>query len=261
MKKSTSHSAAGRAPLAQTVMIALFAALSYLSLLIFRIPYPAPVGQPFLHFGNAVVILASLLLGGWQGGLAGSIGMGFYDLSFGYGLASLKTVVLKFGIGLFAGLVARQGRRHPDRNPRVGLWIASTGSLLVGVTLLAGSLSGVSSFSGVAPLTYIFLLCLGAGLLSVTALSTRCAGLTNEVLFAILGATAGIAWNVVGEFAGGTLMKLFAGAEWQAAMLASLMSLPATFINGAFSIAAAVLLYLPVRTALRRAHLDGILAH
>lgn len=115
----------------QLVLIALFAAISYLVLL-FRIPYPAPVGQPFLHFGNAVVILAALLLGGWQGGLAGAIGMGINDLVYGYGFATIKTVILKFGIGLFAGLVARLGRKHPERSPRRWLGAASVVSLAGG---------------------------------------------------------------------------------------------------------------------------------
>ena len=242
----------------QLVLIALFAAISYLVLL-FRIPYPAPVGQPFLHFGNAVVILAALLLGGWQGGLAGAIGMGINDLVYGYGFATIKTVILKFGIGLFAGLVARLGRKHPERSPRRWLGVASVVSLAVGLVLLIGKLSGAQAFANVAPLAYIFLLALGAGLGGTTLLSLRYPSLTNERLFTVLGATAGIAFNVVGEFLGGTVMKRIAGAEWSAAMLASLMSLPATLINGAFSIVGAVLLYIPVKTALHRAHLDSSL--
>ncbi len=248
----------GKDRLVQMVLIALFAAISYLVLL-FRIPYPAPVGHPFLHFGNAVVILAALLLGGWQGGLAGAIGMGINDLVYGYGYATIKTIILKFGIGLFAGLVARLGRKHPDRSPRKWLDAASVVSLALGIVLLIGKLSGAEAFAGIAPLSYIFLLILGAGLGCVALLSLRYPSLTNERLFTVLGATAGIAFNVVGEFVGGAVMKRIAGAEWPAAMLASLMSLPATFINGAFSIVGAVLLYIPIKTALRRAHLDSSL--
>ena len=64
----------------QMVLIALFAALSFVAVMLIHIPYPAPVGQPFIHFGNMVTILAALLIGGWQGGLSGSIGMGLYDI-------------------------------------------------------------------------------------------------------------------------------------------------------------------------------------
>lgn len=99
-----------RSPFMQTVLIAMFAALSFVAIWLIRIPYPAPVGNPFIHFGNMVTILAALLIGGWQGGLSGSIGMGLFDIVGGYGIDSLKTFILKFGIGLFTGLVARIGR-------------------------------------------------------------------------------------------------------------------------------------------------------
>ena len=66
-----------RSPFMQTVLIAMFAALSFVAIWLIRIPYPAPVGNPFFLFGNMVTILAALLIGGWQGGLSGSIGMGY----------------------------------------------------------------------------------------------------------------------------------------------------------------------------------------
>ena len=56
-----------RSPFMQTVLIAMFAALSFVAIWLIRIPYPAPVGNPFIHFGNMVTILAALLIGGWQG--------------------------------------------------------------------------------------------------------------------------------------------------------------------------------------------------
>jgi uncharacterized membrane protein len=55
----------------------------------------------FVHFGNLIVVLAALLVGGWQGGLAGSIGMGLYDILNGHADSSPKTFILKFLIGLY----------------------------------------------------------------------------------------------------------------------------------------------------------------
>lgn len=52
------------------VLTAMFAAICFV-VLMFRIP----IADQFVHAGNAVCILAALLLGGWQGGLAGAIGM------------------------------------------------------------------------------------------------------------------------------------------------------------------------------------------
>ena len=59
-------------------MIPLFAALCYIALTVLFIPF----ANMYIHFGNLIVVLAALLIGGWQGGLAGSIGMGFcaYDI-------------------------------------------------------------------------------------------------------------------------------------------------------------------------------------
>lgn len=81
--------------------IALFAALCYIALTVFFFP----VGPMFVHFGNLIVVLAALLIGGWQGGLSGSIGMGLYDILNGYADSSPKTFILKFLIGLTVGLI------------------------------------------------------------------------------------------------------------------------------------------------------------
>lgn len=172
-----------------------------------HLAYPDSVsgagGQPFIHFGNMVTILAALLIGGWQGGLSGSIGMGLFDIVGGYGIDSLKTFILKFGIGLFTGLVARIGRRHPERNPRVGLGVAGGISLALGLTVLIGKLRGlVAPGQGGG-----YFLCAAADHRRSPDRADRCRRrtekLTNETLFAALGATAGIAFNVVGEFIGG----------------------------------------------------------
>ena len=150
-----------RSPFMQTVLIAMFAALSFVAIWLIRIPYPAPVGNPFIHFGNMVTILAALLIGGWQGGLSGSIGMGLFDIVGGYGVLSIKTFILKFGIGLFTGLIARVGRRHPERNPRVGLGVAGGVSLALGLTVLIGKLAGWSLLAKAADISYVLLLIIG----------------------------------------------------------------------------------------------------
>ena len=229
-----------RSPFMQTVLIAMFAALSFVAIWLIRIPYPAPVGNPFIHFGNMVTILAALLIGGWQGGLSGSIGMGLFDIVGGYGVLSIKTFILKFGIGLFTGLIARVGRRHPERNPRVGLGVAGGVSLALGLTVLIGKLAGWSLLAKAADISYVLLLIIGVLLSALTV--------------------AGIAFNVVGEFVGGVITKTISGAALPAAMLAAVMSLPATFINGTVSIVGAVILYVPLKTALVKARFGHLLA-
>ena len=184
--RNTTGKSTSRNTLLTTVLIALFAALSYVVLYI-----KIPMGEQFVHMGNMVTILAALLIGGWQGGLSGSIGMGLYDIFF-YPTSVVKTLILKFGIGLFTGLIARVGHRHPDRSPRKGLAAASAVSLVIGLVLLAGRLFRLGGLADVTPVATVFLLVLGVllGLLLLASLKTD--KLNNEVLFATLGATVGI---------------------------------------------------------------------
>ena len=247
--RNTTGKSTSRNTLLTTVLIAQFAALSYVVLYI-----KIPMGEQFVHMGNMVTILAALLIGGWQGGLSGSIGMGLYDIFF-YPTSVVKTLILKFGIGLFTGLIARVGHRHPDRSPRKGLAAASAVSLVIGLVLLAGRLFRLGGLADVTPVATVFLLVLGVllGLLLLASLKTD--KLNNEVLFATLGATVGILWNIVGEFLFALVTKMLAGMSFEAAAIAALLKIPASFVNGSFSIFGAVLLYVPLKAALGRARL------
>ena len=76
---------------------ALFAALCYVIFTYLQIKIPMPGGD------------ATLLLGGWYGGLAGAIGMGIADVMDPiYITGAPKTFILKLCIGLITGLVAHK---------------------------------------------------------------------------------------------------------------------------------------------------------
>ena len=98
----------------QTVMklaqTAILAALCYVSFTYLQIKIPMPGGDATsLHIGNAFCVLGALLLGGWYGGLAGAIGMGFADIMDPiYITGAPKTFLLKLCIGLITGLVAHR---------------------------------------------------------------------------------------------------------------------------------------------------------
>ena len=89
---------------------ALLAALCYVTFTFLQIKIPVPGGDATsIHLGNAVCVLAALLLGGWYGGLAGAIGMTIDDLMDPvYITVAPKTFVLKLCIGLITGLVAHR---------------------------------------------------------------------------------------------------------------------------------------------------------
>ena len=60
----------------KTVLTGLMAALCYVAFTFLKIPVPTPGGgMVALHIGNAFCVLAALILGGVNGGLAGAIGM------------------------------------------------------------------------------------------------------------------------------------------------------------------------------------------
>ena len=66
------------------VMTAFFAAIIYLGIQSFRIPLPAAVGTPFLHFGHIFVMLAVLMLGPKLSTVAGVLGLLVFDVLNGY---------------------------------------------------------------------------------------------------------------------------------------------------------------------------------
>lgn len=117
------------------VLTGLMAALCYVAFTYLKIPIPTFGGDMVaLHIGNAFCVLAALLLGGFYGGLAGSLGMTIADLiDPAYVTSAPKTFFLKLCIGLVAGLVAHKIAHITDNhdNKYVFKWtlIASVAGL------------------------------------------------------------------------------------------------------------------------------------
>ncbi len=96
--------------LLKVVFTGIFAALSYVVFTFLQIKLPLPGGDAVsIHLGNAVCVLGALLLAGVYGGLGGAIGMTIGDLFDPvYVVYAPKTFLLKFCIGLIAGLIAHK---------------------------------------------------------------------------------------------------------------------------------------------------------
>ena len=92
-------------------MTGVFAALSYVVFTFLQFKIWLPGGDATsIHFGNAVCVLGALILGGVYGGIGGAIGMTIGDLLDPvYVVYAPKTFILKFCIGLIAGLIAQTG--------------------------------------------------------------------------------------------------------------------------------------------------------
>ena len=70
----------------QLVELSLYAALIFVSVQCLRIP----MGAQFVHFGNALVVVAVLLYGSRLGALVAAVGLGLFDVLHGF----LKDVIL-----------------------------------------------------------------------------------------------------------------------------------------------------------------------
>lgn len=66
------------------VVTAFFAALTFLGIQAFRIPLPAAVGTPFVHFGHIFVVMGVLLQGGKRGAVSGTFGLIIFDILNGF---------------------------------------------------------------------------------------------------------------------------------------------------------------------------------
>lgn len=109
--------------LRRVLMTGLFAAIIYIGIWVLRIPLPAPVGAPFIHFGNPLMELAILALGPGWGFAAGAIGLGGFDILNGFAATSWLTVaeVAVMAVVLTIASRALQLPQHPNRIWSLGL--------------------------------------------------------------------------------------------------------------------------------------------
>jgi uncharacterized membrane protein len=91
------------------VLIALFAALTFIGTMI---KIPLPTGA-FIHFGNAVVLLGVLLIGYWQGSLAGGIGFFIFDILNGFATEAPYFLIESFVVGAAAYVVFLLFKKKP----------------------------------------------------------------------------------------------------------------------------------------------------
>ena len=120
-------------------MTGVFAALSYVVFTFLQFKIWLPGGDATsIHFGNDVCVLGALILGGVYGGIGGAIGMTIGDLLDPvYVVYAPKTFILKFCIGLIAGLSAHKiGKINEQTDQKqIFKWalLAAIGGLLFNV--------------------------------------------------------------------------------------------------------------------------------
>ena len=91
----------------EMTMIGVMAAAVYVSSAFLQIPISTAIDNTRLHMGNVMCLLAGLLLGSWQGGLAAGIGSMFFDLTNPAYISSAPfTFAFKFLMGWLCGKIA-----------------------------------------------------------------------------------------------------------------------------------------------------------
>ncbi len=215
--------------------IALFAALCYIALTVLFIPF----ANMYIHFGNLIVVLAALLVGGWQGGLAGSIGMGLFDLLGGHADSAPKTFILKLLIGLATGLVYSFFKSR-KKYPAAALHISGIACLMLSSGLLVFILTQNHAFKGkgavLSPIFFVIgVICIIFGFLKNK--------LSKKAASAAVAATVGMLVNLIGETLWKTFAYMIAGSHIKAAFITAVLGQGSTLINAGIAIVGGVALF------------------
>lgn len=98
------------------VYMGLFTALVYIFSRFFQIPIVTPLGQTRFHLGNVFCLLAGLLLGPVNGGLAAGVGSALFDLFDPvYFTSAPITFITKFAMAFVAGMIYKNRKELVDK--------------------------------------------------------------------------------------------------------------------------------------------------
>ncbi len=214
-------------------MIALFAALCYIALAVLFIPF----ANMYIHFGNLIVVLAALLIGGWQGGLAGSIGMGFFDILGGHADSAPKTFILKFLIGLTVGVIYKIFKSR-KKYPATALTVSGILSLMLSSGILTYNI--IKGFATGTTTLFIIFLCLGLLCIVFALLKNK---FSHKTAAAIVAASCGMLVNLIGETLWKTVAYALLGSNIKAAFLTAALGQSSTLINAGLAVAGGVALF------------------
>ncbi len=238
-------------------LIGIFSAFAYVGVLI-QIPIPSPLGKPMIHLGNLVVILVSLIFGGYVGGISGSVGMGLYDILNGYDIWSIiRTIVLKLVMGLIVGFVYHKLIKK-ESNKSYILYITGGIITLLGLLfmILALTSDGVFVIQSISKKVvihwpvYTFSIIIGLFLLVVAFLSRN---FNKKLQCAAIATSIAICVNIGGEFIYKILKQMFfVGDKFVSSLYLAFASIPSTLINGGITLCIVLLIFVPIEIAVSK---------
>ena len=246
--------------LLRLVLTALFSALCFIGVLI-RVPLPTGA---FVHLGNMICILAALLIGGVYGGLAGSLGMGLFDLTHGYlGAGLLRTFILKFFMGLIAGLLFRLILKKKLNVKKLTIILV----IVLGLFFITTLILSIASYNNAFVVTYtkdgalvtkkviikwIVPLFIGV-MLAIGIIDLVLEKKLGKVAgAALIGASVAVAFNTLGEVYLKALLYYLINtsyASFNDAYLYAVSELPATILTSALTVTIIGFIYYPIYRA------------
>lgn len=227
--------------LSQIIYTAIFIALCFAGTFV-----SIPLGTSKVHLGNFFCVLAGLLCGPFIGGVAGSLGMGFNDIALGYGWNTyLRTFIMKFLMGFLAGYIFR-----------LCLKKKANGSFLLGIsTGLSLALFGFMLYMYFVPDSgYSLLAVIAISILSLMMLGGFIASfwLTSSSQCLLFAMIVSLAFNVGGEFFLRILFNVITGVQFDAALVISIMKLPAALFTSLVTIILVVAFFYPIYFSTRK---------
>ena len=246
--------------LIKIILTALFSALCFIGVLI-RIPLPTGA---FVHLGNMICILAALLIGGVYGGVAGSLGMGLFDLTHGYlGAGLLRTFILKFLMGLVAGLVFKLILKKKLNVKKLTIIFV----IILGLLFVTSIILSVISYNNGFVITYTkngeavtktvvikWIIPLFIGVMFILGLIDLLLEkkLGKVAGAALIAATCGVALNTLGEIYLKALLYYWISSSYASfsdAYLYAIAELPATIITSVLTVSIIGFIYYPIYRA------------
>lgn len=126
------------------IEVSIYAAMIVIAIYFIRIPMPSAISRTFVHPGNALVILGSLLMGFKRGTLAAMLGLFIFDLTSGYITAAPFTLLENFIVLLVVEFVYRyllKRRDHMGAIVLIGVVGAVTKIVIIFIKYVATQLA------------------------------------------------------------------------------------------------------------------------
>ncbi|HQP57661.1 MAG TPA: ECF transporter S component [Petrotogaceae bacterium] len=102
----------------------------------FSIKVPVPFTQGYIHMGDSMIFVASILFGWKVGALAGGVGSMLADIVGGYAGWAVPTLIIKSVMGIIVALVAAEYKKKKTAKGIISL-LSMGAWVIFGITLNA----------------------------------------------------------------------------------------------------------------------------